>query len=132
MHVTVNGPAPAAYTPGAPSLKGHLMGVDTVLGAHDTTLSTHDTELAPKAGTVSGALTVAHHRGTYLTDGNITLPVTPGFRVRLRGGGAHDISAGGAALTIAAGDWVDIVVWDATTVEAIHTVAASITAIATS
>lgn len=80
----------------------------------------------PAVGTVSGALTLAAHGGgVFVTDGAITLPNVAGFTVVLIAGGAHDVNAGGAATSLAAGDVLEVWVPAAGTVKARHTLAAN-------
>lgn len=84
-------------------------------------------------GSVSGALTMADHAGgAFKTGGNVTIPNEAGFTVSLKAGGAHDVDAGGAALSLASGDWLSVVVWATDEVEYVHQLAADVGTLATS
>jgi hypothetical protein len=85
-------------------------------------------------GTATGTLTMAAHSGgVFTTTGNCTCPNTAGFSITLIAGGAHTVNVGtGAAVSLATGDMISIVIPAAGTVRAVKTLAADVLTMAVS
>jgi hypothetical protein len=76
-------------------------------------------------GTASGTLAPADAGKVLRTTGNITIPQTAGFNVKLIAGGAHSVSFGAqTSPAMAAGDLMSIVVDDQHAIHAVLTTAA--------